>query len=273
MFVEEEKNHVASHTVVAGVHGELPKQIAYGGLNDDQSPQSVPEVVEGIESLCAHACALVFECDKRTPKFDGVGGIENLPQEESSRYTFVCNHPLGAIDGVTLGAVLGKHYNGKVKYLVNDLLMNLRGLAPLCIPVNKMGKQARNLPVMVEEAFAGDNHIIMFPAGLCSRRIKGVIRDLDWSRSFINKSRKHHRDIVPIHFIGQNSNRFYTIANLCKWLHLPNFAMALLPDEMYRSRGKHYIVRIGQSIPYTTFDHTKTSVEWAEFVKQEVYKI
>ena len=202
-----------------------------------------------------------------------VEGIENLPQEESSRYTFVCNHPLGAIDGVSLGAILGKHYNGKVKYLVNDLLMNLRGLTPLCIPVNKLGKQARNLPAMVEEAFAGDNHIIMFPAGLCSRRVKGVIRDLDWSRSFINKSRKHKRDIVPIHFIGQNSNRFYTIANLCKWLHLPNFAMALLPDEMYRSCGSHYTIRIGHPIPYTTFDHTKTSVEWAEFVKQEVYKI
>lgn len=202
-----------------------------------------------------------------------VEGVENLPNGGESRYTFVCNHPLGAIDGVTLGAVLGKHYNGKVKYLVNDLLMNLRGLAPLCIPVNKMGKQARNLPAMVEEAFAGDNHIIMFPAGLCSRRTNGVIRDLDWSRSFINKSRKHQRDIVPIHFIGQNSNRFYAIANLCKWLHLPNFAMALLPDEMYHSRGKHYIVRIGKSIPHTTFDHTKTSAEWAELVKQEVYKI
>ena len=33
-----------------------------------------------------------------------------------------------------VGYVLGRHYDGKVKYLVNDLLMNLRGLAPLCIP-------------------------------------------------------------------------------------------------------------------------------------------
>ena len=66
-----------------------------------------------------------------------VKGIENLPKE--GLYTFVSNHPLGGQDGVALGYVLGRHYDGKVKYLVNDLLMNLRGLAPLCVPINKTG--------------------------------------------------------------------------------------------------------------------------------------
>lgn len=74
-----------------------------------------------------------------------VDGLENI-SDLSRKYTFVSNHPLGAIDGVTLGMVLGRHYDGKIKYLVNDLLMNLKGLAPLCIPINKLGKQARNFP-------------------------------------------------------------------------------------------------------------------------------
>ena len=73
-----------------------------------------------------------------------VKGIENLPKE--GLYTFVSNHPLGGQDGVALGYVLGRHYDGKVKYLVNDLLMNLRGLAPLCVPINKTGKQAKDFP-------------------------------------------------------------------------------------------------------------------------------
>ena len=202
-----------------------------------------------------------------------VEGLENLPPVESGYCTFVCNHPLGAIDGVTLGAVLGAHYGGRVKYLVNDLLMNLKGLAPLCVPINKIGSQARNLPQMVESAFSGENHVIMFPAGLCCRRTNGVIRDLQWQKTFVIKSRKHHRNVIPIHFIGQNSNRFYTVANLCKWLHLPNFAMALLPDEMYRSRGRHYVVRIGNPIPWESFDEERTSMEWADFVKEQVYKL
>ena len=52
-----------------------------------------------------------------------VKGEENLPKD--GLYTFVSNHPLGGQDGVALGYVLGTYYGGKVKYMVNDLLMNL----------------------------------------------------------------------------------------------------------------------------------------------------
>ena len=202
-----------------------------------------------------------------------VEGRENLPGD-ARWYTFVSNHPLGAIDGVTLGWVLGEHYDSKIKYLVNDLLMNLKGLAPLCVPINKIGRQARNFPQMVEGAFAGENHVIIFPAGLCSRKQKdGTIRDLPWSKAFVNKSVQHGRDIVPIHFIGQNSERFYKVARWCKRLHLPNFAMALLPDEMYRSRGKTYTVRIGKPIPWQTFDKSRTMAQWGKWVEDRVYEI
>ena len=97
-----------------------------------------------------------------------VKGLENIPKD--GLYTFVSNHPLGGQDGVSLGYILGRHFDGKVKYLVNDLLMNLHGLAPLCIPINKTGKQAKDFPKMVEAGFKSDDQLIMFPAGLCSRR-------------------------------------------------------------------------------------------------------
>ena len=202
-----------------------------------------------------------------------VEGSENLPHDDRW-YTFVSNHPLGAIDGVTLGWVLGEAYDGKIKYLVNDLLMNLRGLAPLCVPINKIGRQARNLPAMVETAFAGENHVVMFPAGLCSRKMKdGEIRDLPWNKSFIKKSMQHGHDIVPIHFLGQNSSRFYNVARWCKRLHLPNLAMLLLPDEMYRSQGRHYTVRIGKPIPVSQFDNSHSASQWAMWVQEQVYKL
>lgn len=110
-----------------------------------------------------------------------VHGLENLP--EDGLCTFVSNHPLGGQDGVALGYLLGTHYNGRIKYLVNDLLMNLHGLAPLCIPINKTGSQSRDFPRMVEEGFRSDSHIIMFPAGICSRRQHGVIKDLAWKKN------------------------------------------------------------------------------------------
>ncbi|MEF2621377.1 MAG: glycerol acyltransferase, partial [Xylanibacter rarus] len=128
-------------------------------------------------------------------------GKENLPDKDDGKlYTFVSNHPLGGEDGVALGAVIGRHYDGRFRYLVNDLLMNLPGLAPLCIPINKTGSQSRSFPAMVEAGFRSDNHMLMFPAGLCSRRINGEIRDLPWKKTFITKSVETHRDVVPIHF-------------------------------------------------------------------------
>ena len=204
-----------------------------------------------------------------------VEGRENLPDPNDGRlYTFVSNHPLGGQDGVALGAILGRHYDGRVKYLVNDLLMNLPGLAPLCIPLNKTGAQSRQFPAMVEAGFKGDDHLIMFPAGLCSRRSNGVIRDLPWTKTFIAKSVEAQRDVVPIHFGGRNSNFFYGLANFCKFLGIKfNIAMLFLVDEMYKNRNKSFTVKIGKPIPWQTFDRSKSSVEWAAYVQDIVYKL
>ena len=204
-----------------------------------------------------------------------VKGLENLPSDaDGSRFTFVSNHPLGGQDGVALGYVLGTHYEGRIKYLVNDLLMFLPGLAPLCIPINKTGKQSRQFPAMVEAGFSSDKHILMFPAGLCSRRRHGVIRDLPWNKAFITKSVQHQRDVVPIYFSGRNSNKFYTIANVCKMLGLKfNLAMLYLVDELFKNQHKTFEVHIGRPIPWQTFDRGRTPAQWAAYVQDIVYKL
>lgn len=202
-------------------------------------------------------------------------GKENLPDKDDGKlYTFVSNHPLGGEDGVALGAVIGRHYDGKFRYLVNDLLMNLPGLAPLCIPINKTGSQSRSFPAMVESGFRSDNHMLMFPAGLCSRRINGEIRDLPWKKTFITKSVETHRDVVPIHFGGRNSDFFYTLANVCKALGIKfNIAMLFLVDEMYKNVHKSFRIAIGKPIPWQTFDKSRTPAQWAQYVQDEVYKL
>lgn len=204
-----------------------------------------------------------------------VVGAENLPPaHDGRRYTFVSNHPLGGQDGVALGAILGEHYDGRVKYLVNDLLMNLHGLAPLCIPINKVGAQSRRFPAMVEAGFKSDDNIIMFPAGLCSRKQQGVVRDLTWAKTFITKSVETERDVVPIHFGGRNSNRFYRLANISKRLGIKfNIAMLYLVDEMFKNRHKTFTVKIGKPIPWQTFDKSRTPAEWAAYVQDVVYKL
>lgn len=215
------------------------------------------------------------ECTRYLDMTLDIEGLENLPDKNDGRlYTFVSNHPLGGVDGVALGAIIGRHYDGRFRYLVNDLLMNLPGLAPLCIPINKTGKQSRSFPEMVEAGFSGDNHILMFPAGICSRKINGQIHDLPWKKTFITKSVETRRDIVPIHFGGRNSDFFYGLANVCKALHIKfNIAMLFLVDEMYKNVHKSFRVAIGKPIPWQTFDKSKTAMEWAKYVQDMVYRL
>ena len=204
-----------------------------------------------------------------------VEGEENLPPKDDEKlYTFVSNHPLGGIDGVALGSIIGRKYDDKFRYLVNDLLMNLPGLGPLCIPINKTGNQSRNFPAMVEAGFKSDNHMLMFPAGLCSRRKKGIVRDLTWKKTFISKSVEYHRDVVPIHFGGQNSDFFYRLANFSdSYLKKVNVAMLFLVDEMYKNVHKKFRVKFGKPIPWQTFDKSKSPMEWAKFVYDRVYEL
>ena len=201
-------------------------------------------------------------------------GAENLPDKNDGKlYTFVSNHPLGGQDGVSLGSIIGRHYDGKFRYLINDLLLNLPGLKPVSIGINKTGKQSRDFPRMVEAGFNSDNHLLMFPAGLNSRRINGEIHDFPWKKTFITKSVETHRDVVPIHFSGQNSKRFYRIAKFSD-RYLPfNLAMLFLVDEMYRNVGKTFRITIGKPIPWQTFNKTKTPMEWANFVEERVYAL
>lgn len=204
-----------------------------------------------------------------------IEGIENLPDDaDGKHFTFVSNHPLGGPDGIAIGQMLGHRYDGRIRYLVNDLLMNLHGLAPLCVPVNITGKQSRDLPRLIDATFASDNHVIMFPARLCSRRENGIIHDLPWNKAFITKSIETHRDVVPIHFEGRNSDRFYRLASLGKRLGLKvNIAMLYLADETFLNRHKTFKIKIGKPIPWQTFDRSKRPAEWALWVEDIVYAL
>lgn len=207
-----------------------------------------------------------------------VEGAENIPQERKP-LVFVSNHPLGGLDGIILSLLIGEHRNYHLRLIVNDFLMFIRPLAGLFVPVNKVGKQSREYAKRQQELWESDMDVLTFPAGACSRlqRIKGegfVIKDLEWKSSFIRHAVKTERDVVPIYFEGKNSNFFYRLAFLRKLLHIKvNIEMLYLVDEMYGAKNKHFRVRVGQPIPYTTFDKSRTPDEWAAWVKEKVYAL
>ncbi|MDR1336411.1 MAG: 1-acyl-sn-glycerol-3-phosphate acyltransferase [Tannerella sp.] len=213
--------------------------------------------------------ALVREFDIKLE----LSGEEHLPPAGRA-YVFASNHPLGGLDGICLAALLGERYGSNIYYLVNDLLLFIPNLQSIFIPINKHGAQSRDAALRMDAAYRSGRQILTFPAGLCSRRQKGQIRDPEWKKSFIQKAVACRRDIVPVHFEGRNSAFFYRLANIRKRAGIKmNIEMLYLPDEMFKSKHQSFRIRIGEPIPWQTFDRTKRWSEWAEWVKEKVYRL
>jgi len=198
-------------------------------------------------------------------------GVENLPK--GGRNIFVSNHPLGGLDGMVFMSELTKHFPA-IKFPVNDILLYIENYGDIFLPVNKVGTFGRDAAKLMDEAYASDYQLLNFPAGICSRKIKGVITDLPWQKSFIVKAVQHQRDIVPCYFAGRNSSFFYNLANFRTFIGLKmNLEMLYLVDEMFRQNGKDIDVFFGEPIPWQTFDKSKKPQEWADMVREKTYNL
>ena len=201
-----------------------------------------------------------------------VQGEENLPSD--GKLIFASNHPLGGLVGVATGCLLGKVYEGKLRFFSNDLMMNLHPMRDMFVPVNKTGAQGKGHAEMMQELYESDSHLLTYPAGMCSRKINGKIEDLVWQKNFISKAIQYQRDVVPIYFEGRNSNFFYNLARIRKFLGIKfNIEMMYLADEMFKQKGKSFTVRVGKPIPWQTFDKSKPHAQWAQWVREIVYEM
>jgi putative hemolysin len=192
--------------------------------------------------------------------------------DHEKRYLIVSNHPLGGMDGIALLHVAGK-VKKEVLFPVNDLLMNLPNLYELFIPINKHGSNAENIRLF-NDTFASDVLILYFPAGLVSRKQSGLVKDVEWKKTFLTKAKASGRDIIPVFISGQNSNFFYNLANLRKKLGIKaNIEMLFLPHEMYKSKNMEIPITFGKTIPVSVFDKSKSDQQWAALLREHVYKL
>lgn len=200
-----------------------------------------------------------------------VKGDQHIPA--SGRFIFASNHPLGGFDGAVLIDVVNR-YLGNARFLVNDILMNLSVLEDLFIPINKHGSQTRESALILDEIFSSDWQILTFPSGMVSRKIKGVIHDLPWHKSFISKAIQYHRDIIPVHFSGRNSNFFYNLANIRKFLGIKwNLEMFFLVNESMKQRNADITVTFGEPVPWSNVHKNKSYQEWANIIREKVYSL
>lgn len=201
---------------------------------------------------------------------------DRLPSPEQHRVIIACNHPLGGLDGMALIDFFTSYFGCKVMFVVNDLLMAVKPLAPVFLPINKHGHQSRAALTAIDQVLKGDMPVIIFPAGLVSRQREqgGEILDLEWKKMFVNKAVAFHRDIVPIYFDGVNSDKFYSFARRREGLGLKfNFEMALLPSEVFKAEGKVFRVNCGKIIPWQSLQSGAEAEAEAQAIRRIVYDL
>lgn len=199
-----------------------------------------------------------------------IRGEENLDPDK--KYIFVGNHPLGGPEALIIGSVFKRIYGDGFKVPVNHLVANLKPLREFFIPVRVYGSNTnRELGVQIAEMFRSDYQVLVFPAGMCARKIKGKVTEMPWKKMFITQARKFERDVVPVHISGYNSRRFFFFTKLSTFLKLKvNLGMFFLVDELFNKRGEEFVITFGKPVPYTAFDKSKTDREWAAEIKDQV---
>lgn len=202
---------------------------------------------------------------------------DRLPKPgPESRVVFVSNHPLGGLDGMVLAAWLCRALETPdVKFIVNDLLSAVRPMSNLFVPVNKHGKQSREAVERIEQVFESNDPVVMFPAGLVSRvSPDGTVRDLQWQKMFVNRAISSKRDVIPLHFIGNNSSFFYNFAKMRKRLGIAfNLEMLRLPAEFVGSENSCFKIVVGDRIPWQELTGGSQALRQAEELRRIVYRL
>lgn len=202
-----------------------------------------------------------------------IRGEENL--DLSKRYLFVCNHPLGGPEALIIGSVFRRLYGDGFMVPVNHILANLKPLREFFVPVKVYSsRQSRELGGQIAEMFQSDRQVLVFPAGLCARKIKGKVTEMPWKKMFVTQAKRYERDVVPMHISGFNSKKFFFFTKLSMFLKLKfNIGMLFLVDELFKKSGEEFIITIGKPVPYTTFDKSKTDIQWAAEIQNQVKKL
>ena len=119
-----------------------------------------------------------------------------------------------------------------------------------------------------------DESVVIFPAGLVSRRKNGVIEDLDWKKTFVTRARKHNVPIVPVIIDGKLSNFFYNLSNLREKLGIKaNIEMLYLVNELFKQKNTTIKIIFGKPIYPNDLDEDVKDTELAQDIKRKAYSL
>lgn len=191
----------------------------------------------------------------------------------SKKYVFASNHPLGGLDGLAIIYEVGKK-SENVKAVINDLLLYIYSLREVFHGVNVYGKNTKDHIKKLDELYKSDSQVIVFPAGLVSRKINGRVSDPKWKKSFLTKAMQHKRDVIPVFINGKNSKFFYNFARIRKFIGIKfNIELIYLPAEVFKYRNKSIHIKFGEVLSIDKLNSTKSIDKWVEVIREKTYEL
>ena len=186
----------------------------------------------------------------------------------------ISNHPYGHIDGVMLVDLFG-HIRPDFKVMVNKFLGRIEALQDNFICVTPTGEE-RAVPTKdslqgVKEALAhirSGGVLGLFPSGAVSDLSvkEGCIRDREWQEPVMRLIKKLNVPIVPVHFLDNNSNFYYSLG-LIDW----RLRLLRLVPEVFNKRGKRQRIAIGEIISPEIQAEFKDLARFSIFLRNKVY--
>lgn len=192
---------------------------------------------------------------------------ERIPSQ--GKVIIIANHPIGSLDALALIKLVSE-VRQDIKVVANHMLMSLEPLHELLLPVNNMhgGTPKENL-LNIHHQLKGEGAVVIFPAGEVSRLRPQGIRDTHWHSGFMRIAKLTKTPILPVFIDAKNSPLFYGVSILHKPL-----ATMLLVKEMFNQKRNHLPIRIGELIPFESFDNTKLAKkQLIKLFKKHLYQI
>ncbi|WP_024787389.1 MULTISPECIES: lysophospholipid acyltransferase family protein [unclassified Lebetimonas] len=194
-----------------------------------------------------------------------VSEIENIPV--NGRIIIIANHPTGILDTFCL-IDLVKKVRKDIKVMANNLLL-LEQLKSILIGVDNFENKITKTSLSnINKSLQNEEAIIIFPSGEVSRPTPTGIRDGKWHKGFLHFAKHNKAPILPVFIKAKNSKIFYSMSLINK-----NLSSLLLFNEMFKKKNSHLEFKIGELIPFDSFDNKIDEQYQVKLFKKHLYKI
>lgn len=206
-------------------------------------------------------------------RVDGQEVLEHLPE---GAFITVSNHPFGALDGISLIALMGS-IRPDFKVMVNMVLNHISAMRPNFIAVDALAsddpaKQAvskKGIMEAIRQVRSG-KPLGFFPAGAVSKINRNLrIEDREWQPTIIRLVRQMGVPVVPIFFHGRNST-FFNLLGVISW----QLRTLRLPTEVWKKCHSTIHISVGDIIsPEKIKEFGNDDKALGEFLKAQTYKL